>query len=140
MPRVRDWEPRFLESLSAFCNVSQACRDAGVTRTTAYRRRDNMLAFAAKWDEAIETALDAIEFAVVTESLKGDMQTARWFLSRRRPQVYGDRMALEHSGVDGGPIQTDMKVILDALNDPEARDALDVLSQRLESQPSGDSG
>ncbi len=45
---------------------------------------------------------------------------------------------LEHSGVDGGPIQTDMKVILDALNDPEARDALDALSQRLESQPSGD--
>ena len=51
-----------------------------------------------------------------------------------------DKVALEHSGVDGGPIQTDMKVILDALNDPEARDALDVLSQRLESQPSGDSG
>ena len=47
---------------------------------------------------------------------------------------------LEHSGVDGGPIQTDMKVILDALNDPEARDTLDALSQRLESQPSGNSG
>ena len=47
---------------------------------------------------------------------------------------------LEHSGKDGGPIQTDMKVILDALNDPEARDALDALSQRLESQPSSDSG
>ncbi len=46
----------------------------------------------------------------------------------------------EHSGVDGGPIQTDMKVILDALNDPEARDTLDALSQRLESQPSGNSG
>ena len=51
-----------------------------------------------------------------------------------------DKVALEHSGKDGGPIQTDMKVILDALNDPEARDALDALSQRLESQPSGNSG
>ena len=51
-----------------------------------------------------------------------------------------DKVALEHSGKDGGPIQTDMKVILDALNDPEARDALDALSQRLESQPSGDGG
>ena len=47
---------------------------------------------------------------------------------------------LEHSGKDGGPIQTDMKVILDALNDPEAREALDALSRRLESQPSSDSG
>ena len=45
---------------------------------------------------------------------------------------------LEHSGKDGGPIQTDMKVILDALNDPDTRDALDALSRRLESQPSGD--
>ena len=26
------------------------------------------------------------------------MQTARWFLSRRRPEVYGDKVALEHSG------------------------------------------
>ena len=51
-----------------------------------------------------------------------------------------DKVALEHSGKEGGPIQTDMKVILDALNDPEARDALDALSRRLESQPSGDSG
>ena len=49
-----------------------------------------------------------------------------------------DKVALEHSGKDGGPIQTDMKVILDALNDPEARDALDALSRRLESQSSGD--
>ena len=51
-----------------------------------------------------------------------------------------DKVALEHSGKDGGPIQTDMKVILDALADPKTRDALDALSRRLESQPSGDSG
>ena len=51
-----------------------------------------------------------------------------------------DKVALEHSGPDGGPIHANVKVILDALNDPEARDALDALSQRLESQPSGDSG
>ena len=49
-----------------------------------------------------------------------------------------DKVALEHSGKDGGPIQTDMKVILDALNDPDTRNALDILAQRLESQPSGD--
>ena len=47
---------------------------------------------------------------------------------------------LEHSGKDGGPIQTDMKVILDALADPKTRDALDALSRRLESQPSGGGG
>ena len=46
----------------------------------------------------------------------------------------------EISAPGGGPIQTDMKVILDALNDPEARDALDALSRRLESQPARWSG
>ena len=51
-----------------------------------------------------------------------------------------DKVALEHSGKDGGPIQTDMKVILDALADPKTRDALDALSRRLESQPSGGGG
>ena len=63
-------------------------------------------------------------------------------LLERRAKLLGLDAAqkLEHSGKDGGPIQTDMKVILDALNDPEARDALDALSQRLESQPSSDSG
>ncbi len=111
MPRIRDWEPKFLEALSTHCNVSQACRTANITRTTVYNRRDKIPAFAAKWNAAIETALDAIEIAVYTAALSGDMQTARWFLSRRRPQVYGDRMALEHSGKDGGPIQTDIQVV-----------------------------
>ena len=102
--RARPWEKRFLVSLSTHCNITQAPRDAGVARRTVYDRRDASPDFEANWDDAIETALDAIEIAVYTESLKGDMQTARWFLSRRRPQVYGDRMAMEHSGKDGGPM------------------------------------
>ena len=109
--RARPWEKRFLVSLSTHCNITQAARDAGVARRTVYDRRDASPDFEANWNAAIETALDAIEIAVYTAALSGDMQTARWFLSRRRPQVYGDRMALEHSGKDGGPIQTDIQVV-----------------------------
>ena len=136
--RARPWEKRFLAALAVHGNITQAAKDAGVARRTVYDRRDASPTFTEKWDEVLEEAIDAIEIAVYTAALSGDMQTARWFLSRRRPQVYGDRMALEHSGKDGGPIQTDMKVILDALADPKTRDALDALSRRLESQPSGD--
>ncbi len=93
-----------LESLSEFANVSQACKDAGVGRSTVYQRRDKDDLFRAQWDAAIEEAIDGIELAVTKAALDGDMQTARWFLSRRRPQVYGDRMALEHHGKDGGPV------------------------------------
>ena len=109
--RARRWEKQFLASLARHCNITQAAKEAGIARRTAYGRRDASPDFAEKWDEAIEEAIDAIEIAVYTESLKGDMQTARWFLSRRRPQVYGDRMALEHSGKDGGPIQVDVAAI-----------------------------
>ena len=45
---------------------------------------------------------------------------------------------LEHSGVDGGPIQTDMTVISDALADPKTRDALKAIAQRMEGHPSDD--
>ena len=96
--RADEWEPRFLRSLAVHGVVSQAIKDAGIARSTAYLRRKKSAAFCTKWDEAIEEAIGAIELAVVTKALKGDMQTARWFLSRRRPQVYGDKVALEHSG------------------------------------------
>ena len=38
----------------------------------------------------------------------------------------------EHSGPDGEPIEQHVRVIADALKDPDTRDALDALSQRLE--------
>ena len=93
-----------MEALRAHANVSAAARAAGIRRETAYMRRKKVPSFAAKWDAAIEEAIDGIELAVTRAALQGDMQTARWFLSRRRPQVYGDRMALEHHGKDGGPV------------------------------------
>ena len=72
--------------------------------------------------DAIEEAIDAIELAVTEAARGGDMQTARWFLSRRRPQVWGDKLAMEHSGKDGGPIQVDVQALeakIRAMGQPE---------------------
>ena len=68
--------------------------------------------------------------------------TLRLRIKERKAKLLGlDAPAKQEiSAPGGGPIQTDVKVILDALNDPDTRDALDALSRRLESQPSGDSG
>ena len=136
--KARKWEDDFLAAFSVHANVSAACREAEVDRSTVYRRRDGNPEFAALWAEAEEQALDAIELAVTNAALQGDMQTARWFLSRRRPEKYRERYDVEHSGKDGGPIQTDMKVILDALADPKTRDALKAIAQRMEGHPSDD--
>ena len=40
------------------------------------------------------------------------------------------------TGAGGGPVQNDIRLVLDALNDPEARDMLDALSQLLEGHSS----
>ena len=112
--RRRQWQ-RARENgntfLAVHANVSQAARDAGISRPAVYVWREKSDAFRAKWDDAIEEAIDAIELAVTNAALQGDMQTARWFLSRRRPQVWGDKLSLEHSGKDGGPIQVDVAAI-----------------------------
>ena len=79
---------------------------------------------------------------VYTAAVSGNVTACQVWLYNRLPDAWADRRNIkaEISGKDGGPIQTDMKVILDALNNPDTRDALDALSRRLESQPGGDSG
>ena len=49
-----------------------------------------------------------------------------------------DRVALEHTGPDGGPLQQDITVVIDALSDPDASRVLDDLAKRLEGDASGD--
>ncbi len=42
---------------------------------------------------------------VQAEKLRVDAR--KWLLARMAPKRYGDRVALEHTGADGGPIQTE---------------------------------
>lgn len=52
---------QFLETLAVACNVSEACRAAGIGRRTAYQWREDDEAFALEWDGAIEEAVDKLE-------------------------------------------------------------------------------
>lgn len=36
------------------------------------------------------------------------VDTRKWYLSKLAPKRYGDRIAMEHSGPDGGPIKTEV--------------------------------
>ena len=107
------WETPFLNALRAAGVVTAACRAANVSRNIAYRRRSQNEAFRAAWDAAIEESLDSIELAIMKVSIEGtDMQTARWVLSRRRPDVWGDKQDIQVSGPGGGPIEVDQSVHL----------------------------
>ncbi|WP_267395246.1 MULTISPECIES: hypothetical protein [unclassified Sphingomonas] len=51
----------FLETLTACCNVTAACKAAGIGRQTAYQWREDDPAFAVAWAGALEEAVDALE-------------------------------------------------------------------------------
>ena len=138
--RWQDWSPKhdWVSRAAAHdADLSRKRRDRRARELEEAQDRAAKIAHSAldRLDERLQT-LDIMQIPVAVLD--------RWLKTlsdvELRALGHQDKVALEHSGKDGGPIQTDMKVILDALNDPEARDALDVLSQRLESQSSGNSG
>ena len=111
------WETAFLDALRISGVVQVSCRAAGIHRKTAYHRRKFVPSFREAWDAALDEALDAVELAVMRAGVEGtDMQTARWILSRRRPDVWGDKQDVTLRGADGGAIQVDANV---HLPDPE---------------------
>ena len=59
--RTPEASDAFLKALAKSCNVTAACRAAGIGRRTAYDWRNDDEAFAAAWDEAVEEAADALE-------------------------------------------------------------------------------
>ena len=120
----------------------QAAHQVGVDPTTVQRHMQRYPSFAEEVSRAEMLANEEVENALYTAAVSGNVTACQVWLYNRLPDAWADRRNIkaEVSGVDGGPIQTDVKVILDALNDPETREALDVLSERLESQPSGDGG
>ena len=60
----------------------------------------------------IQAELLADEITDIADSEKGDVQrdrlrvdTRKWYLSKVLPKIYGEKKAIEVSGVDGGPVQ-----------------------------------
>ena len=138
--RWQDWSPKHDWVSRA------AAHDADLSRKRRDRRARELEEAQDRAAKIARSALDRLEErlkAIDVEQIPAAVLD-RWLKTLTDVELkalgHQDKVALEHSGVDGGPIQTDMKVILDALNDPEARDALDALSRRLESQPSSDGG
>jgi hypothetical protein len=58
----KDWSEKFLKALAETGNVWASCRQAKVSRTTVYRRREEDAAFAAAWLDALEDSSDVLEF------------------------------------------------------------------------------
>jgi hypothetical protein len=97
----------FLKTLEQTFNVSAASRVIGKKAAAAYRLRDKDNAFAAAWKEASDSAINAMEEAVIKRAVKGvkrkkyyggkligtethySDQLAIFLLKTLRPEIYG---------------------------------------------------
>lgn len=85
---------KFVETLAEQGTVLHAAKAAGVSRWTAYRWRQEDLEFADQWDEAIETAVDAVENSLYQKAVSGDTICMIFYLKAHRP-IYRDRLNID---------------------------------------------
>jgi hypothetical protein len=123
--RARD---TFLVELAQRGNVSAAATIGGMSRDWFYDERAADPDFAAAWDDALETAIDAMELEVRRRAIEGvekpligrvgkdqdgiityvreySDSLAALLLKAHRPEKYRERQQIEHSGPQGGAIQ-----------------------------------
>ena len=95
----RDWtnskQRDFLTALAETCNVSRAAEEAGVSVSSAYRRRKTNAAFRAGWIEAIGTAYPRLELVLLNRAFHGvDKLVTRRDGSEERMQDYSNQLGL----------------------------------------------
>jgi hypothetical protein len=61
--------------------------------------------FSENLDQA-EAEAEVRDNKKITDAAATDWRAAAWRQARRRPDRWGDRQRLEHTGADGGPIET----------------------------------
>ena len=95
----RDWSKdkarEFLRALAETCNVTEACRQSGVTMSVAYRRRKLDAGFRAGWLEAIAAAYQRLELVLLDRAFNGtEKVTVRKDGSEERMREYPNQIAL----------------------------------------------
>lgn len=88
-------------------NLTAVAKACGVTRQTIHNYVNEFPTVAAALDEAREMMLDAAESVLYKKVLAGSSIDLHFFLKTQGyKRGYGQRQQLEHSGPDGGPIET----------------------------------
>lgn len=75
----RAWEDAFIDALSKTGNVSKAAKSAKISRTIAYEHKKESAEFSQRWEEAMDTAVDSLEFEAWRRAAKGVRKPAGWY-------------------------------------------------------------
>ena len=65
------WKAPFLETLEKTGNITVSAKLVEIDRKTAYNHRDSDEEFAKAWDEALDKAIDLLEFEARRRGLRG---------------------------------------------------------------------
>ncbi len=89
----KDWRHTFLDALNTHGVITQAAKEAGVSRQTVYFERRNNQWFADEWEKALERGVDALEDAAKIRAFEGSDTLLIFLLKSRRREIYGERPA-----------------------------------------------
>lgn len=84
-----------LAALRAYGNVRLACEAAKISRAT-YRGWMKQKKFAQLAADALDDFVDSIELDAVQRAHAGSDVIIKFLLSSRRPEVYGQRLTVDH--------------------------------------------
>jgi uncharacterized protein YjiS (DUF1127 family) len=86
--KIKHWRLKFLDSLRLHGIVTQAAKDAGIDRDTAYYERQRDPVFAAEWKEALDRGVDMLEDVAKQRAYAGSDTLLIFLLKAHRPVVY----------------------------------------------------
>jgi hypothetical protein len=112
-----EWIPAFLATLRTTGNVYLSCRQAGITRKTAYLWKEKNTEFAKEWEATMEDAVDILEYSGWQRAKKISDGLMKFLLQAHR---YGFKQQHELSGPDGKPIP--VRDVITIVDDGEDED------------------
>lgn len=125
-PQVKKRRELFLAAYAGSGNISHSARAAGVDRGTHYKWLADP-AYAEAFKQADAQAGDILEAEARRRAVDGVDEPVGWYkgepggmvrrysdtlliflLKGRKPDVFGDRQRLEHTGKDGAPLRVEI--------------------------------
>lgn len=107
---------KICDALADGQSLRKICKDESMPSEAAVRRWvvEDYEGFAAQYTRARDIGLDCVADEVFEIADDGSdhqrdrlrFDARRWYLSKLAPKRYGDKITQEHTGADGGPIQS----------------------------------
>lgn len=140
----------FLQAIAQLPRIGRACRIAGITPATSWnwRHDETDVAFQEAFEVAWKLGIERAESELWRRGVEGyespvyhqgrlvgtereyDTTAAIFMLKGAKPETYRENQRIEHGGIGGGPIRTQV-LDADAMTDEEIQKRLDLVKRSL---------